>query len=74
MSQHAGAVGEGEEVVEDYVSMRLTLRAHPMALIRPHLTPPPPERTLERTLEIPPEIPRLPARKGLESTEARKTA
>ncbi|MCE8509827.1 error-prone DNA polymerase [Ruegeria pomeroyi] len=25
----------GEEVVEDYVSMRLTLRAHPMELLRP---------------------------------------
>ena len=30
----------GEEVVEDYVSMRLTLKAHPLALLRPHLTPP----------------------------------
>ena len=30
---------EGEEVVEDYVSMRLTLRAHPVALIRHRLTP-----------------------------------
>ena len=29
----------GEEVVEDYVSMRLTLRAHPMAFLRPKLTP-----------------------------------
>ncbi|MCB1385962.1 MAG: error-prone DNA polymerase [Nitratireductor sp.] len=27
----------GEEVVEDYVSMRLTLRAHPMELLRPVL-------------------------------------
>lgn len=27
----------GEEVVEDYVSMRLTLRAHPMELLRPKL-------------------------------------
>ena len=27
----------GEEVVEDYVSMRLTLRAHPMELLRPGL-------------------------------------
>jgi error-prone DNA polymerase len=26
---------EGEKVVEDYVSMRLTLRTHPMALLRP---------------------------------------
>ncbi|MCA3510736.1 MAG: error-prone DNA polymerase [Rhodobacter sp.] len=30
---------EGEKVVEDYVSMRLTLRSHPMALLRPWLTP-----------------------------------
>ncbi|MDA7427873.1 error-prone DNA polymerase [Primorskyibacter aestuariivivens] len=29
----------GEEVVEDYVSMRLTLRAHPLALLRERLTP-----------------------------------
>ncbi len=27
----------GEEVVEDYVSMRLTLRAHPMELLRPKI-------------------------------------
>ena len=27
----------GEEVVEDYVSMRLTLRAHPMELLRPNI-------------------------------------
>jgi DNA-directed DNA polymerase III PolC len=35
----------GEEVVEDYVALRLTLRAHPMALLRERLTPgwaPPP--------------------------------
>lgn len=31
----------GEQVVEDYVSMRLTLRAHPVALLRHRLTPPP---------------------------------
>ena len=29
----------GEQVVEDYVSMRLTLKAHPLALLRPWLTP-----------------------------------
>ncbi len=29
----------GEQVVEDYVSMRLTLKAHPVALLRHHLTP-----------------------------------
>jgi len=36
----------GEQVVEDYASLRLTLRAHPLALLRhilaPGLTPPPP--------------------------------
>ena len=34
------AMTEGEEVVEDYVATRLTLRAHPMALLRHVLTPP----------------------------------
>lgn len=29
----------GEEVVEDYVSMRLSLRAHPMSFLRARLTP-----------------------------------
>ena len=33
-------MSEGQEVVEDYVSMRLTLRAHPMALLRHRLTGP----------------------------------
>jgi DNA-directed DNA polymerase III PolC len=33
------AMSEGEHVVEDYVAMRLTLRSHPMALLRPRLTP-----------------------------------
>jgi len=36
---HLLKMTEGEEVVEDYVSMRLTLRAHPVALIRHRLTP-----------------------------------
>ncbi len=35
------AMTTGEQVVEDYVAMRLTLRAHPMALLRPFLTPGP---------------------------------
>ena len=34
-------MSEGEEVVEDYVSTRLTLRAHPVALLRHVLTPQP---------------------------------
>jgi hypothetical protein len=29
----------GEEVVEDYHALRLTLRAHPLALLRHLLTP-----------------------------------
>ena len=29
----------GEAVVEDYVSLRLSLKSHPVALLRPHLTP-----------------------------------
>jgi DNA polymerase III alpha subunit len=33
------AMTEGEQVVEDYVSMRLTLRTHPVALLRHILTP-----------------------------------
>ena len=36
---HLPQMTEGEEVVEDYVSMQLTLRAHPLALIRHRLTP-----------------------------------
>ena len=31
------AMHQGEEVVEDYIALRLTLRAHPMALLRPSL-------------------------------------
>ena len=33
------AMTEGEEIVEDYVALRLTLRRHPLALLRPRLTP-----------------------------------
>ncbi|MFN0113967.1 MAG: error-prone DNA polymerase [Paracoccaceae bacterium] len=33
------AMTEGEQVVEDYVAMRLTLRTHPVALLRHILTP-----------------------------------
>ena len=33
------AMTEGEAVVEDYVAMRLTLRRHPMALLRGLVTP-----------------------------------
>ena len=34
----------GEEIVADYTALRLTLRAHPMALLRPRLTPAPKRR------------------------------
>jgi DNA polymerase III alpha subunit len=37
---HLPEMTEGEHVVEDYVSMRLTLRSHPVALLRDRLTPP----------------------------------
>ena len=33
------AMSEGEAVVEDYVAFRLTLRSHPIALMRHLLTP-----------------------------------
>ncbi|WP_372887108.1 error-prone DNA polymerase [Shimia sp.] len=36
---HLPEMSEGEEVVEDYVAMRLTLRRHPVALLRHLLTP-----------------------------------
>ena len=37
---HLPAMTLGEEVVEDYVATRLSLRAHPLAILRPLLTPP----------------------------------
>ncbi|SEA93359.1 error-prone DNA polymerase [Rubrimonas cliftonensis] len=36
---HLPKLTEGEQVVEDYVALRLTLRAHPLALLRGLLTP-----------------------------------
>ncbi len=36
---HLPQMTEGEEVVEDYAALRLTLRAHPVALLRHILTP-----------------------------------
>lgn len=36
---HLPKMSLGEEVVEDYVAMRLSLRAHPLALLRDRLTP-----------------------------------
>ncbi|MEL6992084.1 MAG: error-prone DNA polymerase, partial [Pseudomonadota bacterium] len=38
-SAHLPKMTLGEEVVEDYVAMRLSLKAHPLALLRDVLTP-----------------------------------
>ncbi|MEM6375205.1 MAG: error-prone DNA polymerase [Pseudomonadota bacterium] len=38
---HLAEMGLGEEVVEDYLSTRMSLRAHPLALLRHILTPAP---------------------------------
>ena len=43
----------GEQVVEDYAAMRLSLRAHPVALIR-HLLSPPPRRGPQTRTPSPP--------------------
>jgi DNA polymerase III alpha subunit len=45
---HLPAMTEGEEVVEDYVAMRLTLRRHPMAFLREKLSGGLPARTPPR--------------------------
>jgi len=37
---HLPAMTLGEEIVEDYAALRLSLRAHPLALLRDILTPP----------------------------------
>jgi len=44
---------EGEAVVEDYVAMRLTLRSHPVALIRDRLSPGIDGRLLTTLMPIP---------------------
>ena len=44
------AMTEGEAVVEDYIALRLTLRSHPMALLRPFFTP---EAAARRAIEAP---------------------
>ena len=36
---HLPQMGEGEAVVQDYIALRLTLRSHPVALLRSRLTP-----------------------------------
>jgi error-prone DNA polymerase len=36
---HLPQMSAGQEVIEDYVAMRLSLRAHPVALLRHRLTP-----------------------------------
>lgn len=47
----------GEEVVEDYVAMRLSLKAHPMELLRPEMTGLTPHATL-------PDVPLGPLARG----------
>jgi DNA polymerase III alpha subunit len=62
---HLPPMTPGEEVVEDFVAMRLTLRAHPMAFLRPRLTPgaPAPSRPAAGAR-------RFPAVSGLTRSEA----
>ncbi|MFP4328690.1 MAG: hypothetical protein ACLFQL_11820, partial [Paracoccaceae bacterium] len=36
---HLPEMSLGENVVEDYIALRLSLRAHPVALLRDRLTP-----------------------------------
>ncbi|MGV8985453.1 MAG: error-prone DNA polymerase [Cypionkella sp.] len=47
------AMTEGEAVVEDYIALRLTLRSHPMALLRPFFTPSAAEKAGLRAIEAP---------------------
>ncbi|NRA99953.1 MAG: error-prone DNA polymerase [Rhodobacteraceae bacterium] len=54
---HLPQMTEGEEVVEDYVAMRLTLRKHPMAFLRPKLTP---QAGVPITSQTPPDATGLP--------------
>jgi len=48
---------EGEEVVEDYIALRLTLRSHPLALLRSRLTPDAWPEVKQRGLSAPFETP-----------------
>lgn len=54
----------GEEVVEDYVALRLTLRAHPLALLRDRLTPPPGRPAPAPQRRTPPEGTRPPGHRA----------
>ena len=54
---HLPQMTEGEEVVEDYVAMRLTLRKHPMAFLRPKLSP---QAGVPVTSQAPPDATGLP--------------
>ncbi|MDJ1015498.1 MAG: error-prone DNA polymerase [Paracoccaceae bacterium] len=58
----------GEQVVEDYVAMRLTLRAHPMAFLRHKLTPGSPKIT-ETDPNAPVAGKRIAEAKGLMRTD-----
>ncbi|MDJ0629798.1 MAG: error-prone DNA polymerase [Rhodobacter sp.] len=62
----------GEQVVEDYVAMRLTLRAHPLALLRHKLTPgTAPMKDV--TPATPAEAPQATLRAGLIQTQSTRT-
>ncbi|KAF0677292.1 error-prone DNA polymerase [Profundibacterium mesophilum] len=68
---HLPAMSAGEQVVEDYVAMRLTLRAHPISFLRARLTPPaggPPPAT-DRG-DPPPDARRLSNLRGLSRSDA----
>ncbi len=54
----------GEQVVEDYVSTRLTLRAHPVALLRHILTPGAAEVTVLHTQARAPDLSKLSFTRG----------
>ena len=53
---HLPKMTEGEEVVEDYIALRLTLRSHPMKLLRKRLTPERPQGGLSAPLDPPEDI------------------
>ncbi len=62
------AMSEGEAVVEDYIAMRLTLRQHPMALLRPFFTP---QGAGLRAIEAPrPALPRTADTTGRPTTRS----
>jgi error-prone DNA polymerase len=69
---HLPRMTPGEEVVEDYVTMRLSLRAHPVALLRHLLTPghPAPSATVPPTNAASPTDRRAPDLSKISFTRA----